>query len=76
MVRTIVSLPEEDKAWLDRVSDEEGVPMTALVRRAVALLRRQAETGARDFGALLEATIGLWDCGDAVAYQEALRRER
>ena len=34
MVRTIVSLAEEEKEWLDRRSRQEGVPMAEVVRRA------------------------------------------
>ena len=35
MIRTIVSLDPEDKAWLDRQARQERTPMTRLVRRAI-----------------------------------------
>jgi len=43
MVRTLISLDTEDKAWLDRVARAEGVPMTKLVRRAIHRLRKEQE---------------------------------
>ena len=55
-IRTIARLPSvinidrhasnidaDDKAWLDREAKREGVPMTRLVQRAIARLRKQAE---------------------------------
>ncbi len=75
MVRTVISLDEEDKRWLDRKAAEDGVPMTEIVRRALRLLRAQAPPAARSLSDLLEATRGLWKRGDGLAYQRRLRRE-
>lgn len=73
MVRTVVSLDEDDKRWLDRRAAEEGLPMTELVRRAIKTMR--AREGDGEFHDLLERTSGTWRNGDGLAYQEALRRE-
>ena len=75
MVRTVISLDEDDKRWLDRMAKREGVPMTELVRRAVRLYRRQAPTEGRSLDELLQATSGLWKRGDGLRYQRRLRRE-
>jgi hypothetical protein len=72
MIRTLVSLEPEDKAWLERTARAEGVPETELVRRAVRNLRRQQETS---FSDLLRRTRGIWKKGDALAYQRRLRRQ-
>lgn len=75
MVRTVISLDEDDKLWLDRRAAEEGVPMTELIRRAVRLLRSQAPAEHRSLDELLVATSGLWKHGDGLRYQERLRGE-
>ena len=75
MIRTVISLDEADKRWLDQRAAEEGVPMTELIRRAVRLLRDQAPVEHQTFEELLAATSGLWKHGDGLTYQERLRGE-
>ena len=77
MVRTIISLSEDDKMWLDRTAQASGVTMTELVRRAVRKLR-EAESPAEPeptFDELLESTRGTWTEGDGLAWQLRLRAE-
>lgn len=74
MVRTVVSLDPEDKAWLDRKARQEGVPMTEIVRQAVRQLRERSESAPR-MERLLEKTRGMWKGDDGLAYQRRLRRE-
>ena len=72
MTRTVIALEDDDKEWLDRRADEEGVPMTELVRRAVQLLQeKERETVAQ----ILERSRGIWTEGDGLEYQEKLRSE-
>ena len=75
MKRTVVSFNEEDKDWLDRRAEEEGIPMTELVRRAVSLLRTQVSNNDPPIETLLEETRGLWTEGDGLKYQEQVREE-
>ncbi len=75
MVRTVISLDESDKHWLDRKAAEEGVPMTQIVREAVQLLRQQDRVSSRELERLVEQTSGLWKQGDGLVYQERLRGE-
>jgi predicted transcriptional regulator len=75
MTRTVISLPDDQKAWLDRLARQQGVPMTRIVQRAVALLRAQMEAENPSFDALLDATSGTWERGDGLAWQRALRDE-
>ena len=75
MVRTIISLDEDDKAWLDRRAEEEGTTMTELVRRAVSLLRSQIRKTDPPLETLIEETKGIWTEGDGLSYQERLRGE-
>jgi len=80
MVRTVVSLDERDKAWLDRKAREQGVTMTTLVRRAIRAFRIQRH-GTTDkntepaFEEILRMTKGTWRKGDAAAWVRRMRRE-
>ena len=75
MIRTIISLSPEDKAWLDRKAKEERVPMTRLVRRAIQRLRKETEAKPSRFEALLRDTAGIRKSGDGLAAQRRLRSE-
>ena len=75
MVRTVISLPDDDKRWLDRRAAQEGVPMTELIRRAVRLLREHGGAERPPFEELLERTRGTWKHGDGLRYQRKTRRE-
>lgn len=77
MIRTLISLSEEDKQWLDRRAQEEGRTMTELVRIAVRQYRKQCEQqgGEPSLDQLLEQTSGLWRGGDGLAAQLQARDE-
>lgn len=77
MVRTVVSLDERDKKWLDRKAREQGVTMTTLVRQAIRDLRmrrgavRNAEPA---FEEILRMTKATWTKGDAAAWVRKMRQ--
>jgi hypothetical protein len=78
MVRTVISLDESDKKWLDRKAREEGVTMTTLVRRAIRELRMRpgAATSAEPtFDEILKMTEGTWTKGDAAAWVRKMRED-
>ncbi|MGH8772667.1 MAG: ribbon-helix-helix protein, CopG family [Burkholderiales bacterium] len=75
MIRTVISLDDEDKAWLDRKAREDNVAMTEVIRRAVRRLREESGSENRSLDELLRQTRGLWKNGDGLAYQRKLRRE-
>jgi len=74
MIRTVVSLPEDDKRWLDAEAEREGVSMTEVVRLAVSRLRAETRR-ARTFDNLLKTTAGIGTGEDGVALQKKLRKE-
>ena len=74
MVRTIVSLPEDDKRWLDAEAEREGVSMTEIIRVAVSRLRAETRR-AKTFDKLLKTTAGIGTGEDGVALQKKLRKE-
>jgi hypothetical protein len=76
VVRTIISLAETDKRWLDQRAKQQGVPMTAVIREAVELLRfRDSVERRRQFDAVLKRTAGIWKNGDGLAWQRKMRAE-
>ena len=75
MVRTIVSIEEEDKAWLDLKAAEEKVSRAELIRRAVRMYRKASEIETRSFHRLLAETSGIWKGEDGLTYQRRARDE-
>jgi hypothetical protein len=73
MVRTVISLDERDKKWLDRQAARRNVARTALLREAIALLRREAVVRPRSHRDVVERTRGIWKRGDALVWQNGLR---
>lgn len=75
MIRTVISLDDDDKRWLDRRAKAEGVTMTHLVRRAVRLLRQRDPSPEQTRDELLRRTSGIWTSGDGLEYQRRVRDE-
>ena len=75
MVRTVISLNESDKNWLDQQAALQHVPMTEVVRQAVQALRAVRQQNSGDFYALLAGTVGIWRPGDALDWQQNVRDE-
>lgn len=76
MPRTIISIDQEEKTWLDREAKSQKVPMTEIVRRALRCYREHKETETRpDLAQLLKQTQGIWKAGDGLDYQRRLRGE-
>ncbi len=73
MVRTVISLDPEDKAWLDAKARAERISMTELVRRAIRRLREEEREVS--FEELLGRTAGTWTEGDGLEYQIRIREE-
>ena len=72
MTRTIISLENDDKKWLDEESRRSGLPKSAIVRLSIRYMRLDRE---KSFENLLTQTSGTWKEGDGLAYQERLRSE-
>lgn len=79
--RTLVSLDQDDKAWLDEQAVQRAQPMTRMVQEAVAEYRvRQESRGGEPLAMLLERTAGLFarrgiPLEDGLAVQQRLRGE-
>ncbi|MBM4388403.1 MAG: ribbon-helix-helix protein, CopG family [Deltaproteobacteria bacterium] len=74
MPRTVITLNEEEKRWLDRKACEQGLSMAEVIRRAVRLMRAE-ESRSEEFDELLSATIGIGSGEDGLKVQRRLRNE-
>jgi len=75
MIRTVISLDDSDKHWLDQQAALQHVPMTEVVRQAVQALRAARQHSNDDFQGLLASTAGIWCHGDGLAWQQGVRDE-
>ncbi len=71
--RTIISLSEETKVWLEGYSKTNGISMAEAIRKGIFYLRQEEEKAT--FNQLLEKTKGLWRKDDGLQYQERIRSE-
>jgi Arc/MetJ-type ribon-helix-helix transcriptional regulator len=71
--RTIITLPDEDRAWLEEYSKAHGISMAEGVRTALRLLRENKQKDT--YRALVERTQGTWVQGDGLDYQRRLRAD-
>jgi len=78
MVRTLISLDEDDKRWLDRQAKEGHTTMTEVVRQAIRSYRlrgRPSKGQKPTYKEILEMTKGTWTQGDALEYVRKIRAE-
>ena len=75
MIRTVISLTREEKAWLDRAARRERISMTQLVQKAIRRMRETSDSDPGGFARLLRESAGIWRAGDGLDYQSTLRRE-
>lgn len=76
MLRTIISLDANEKAWLDQEAAIENVSMAEVVRKAIRFyrlsLKAQKSTHMDD---ILKKTAGIWKKEDGLTYQEKIRED-
>jgi len=75
MVRTIISITEEDKTWLDDYSHVHRQSAAKTVRQAIRAFQAQQQN--TDLPRELRETAGIWKTRDTdgLDYVEALRAE-
>lgn len=75
MTRTILSLPEEEKRWLEAYGKRHRISSAETIRRAIRAFRdKMPETGLRE---VLRQTAGTWTSvrGDSRDYVDKLRKD-
>jgi hypothetical protein len=71
--RTIITLTEKDKLWLERYSQLHRISMAQAIRESIGLLK-DAESQ-QTYEALVNKTRGIWRKGDGLRYQRRIRSE-
>lgn len=71
--RTIITLSETDKKWLESYSRAHEVSLAEAIRQGIRKLR-DAEF-AETYRVAVQRTRGLWRRGDGLRYQRKLRSE-
>lgn len=71
--RTIITLSEEDKIWLEGYSKAFNISVAEVIRRGIKGLRESYESEA--YHKLVENTRDIWKEGDGLRYQMDIRSE-
>ncbi len=71
--RTIITLEESNKAWLEAYSASEGISMAEAIRRGIKCLK--ANENRKLYNDLVNKTRGKWKKGDGLDYQRQVRSE-
>ncbi len=71
--RTIITISEEDKMWLESYSSLHRVSVAEAIRQGIRKLK-DAELF-ENYQALVQNTKGLWKKGDGLDYQKEIRSE-
>ena len=71
--RIIISIPDEDKLWLEGYSKVHKISVAEAIRQAINQLKRAKRQ--QTYRQLVEDTRGIWKKGDGLTYQEDLRAE-
>ena len=72
-IRTIITLSEEDKKWLESYSNVHQVSVAEAIRQGIRRLK-DAELK-ETYRVLVQSTKGLWKKGDGLKYQRKIRSE-
>lgn len=74
MVRTIVTLPEDMKIWLDNYSKKHSRPSAETIREAIKIFKQIVESNDDD---TLTTTAGIWQKRgiDSKKFVQSLRDE-
>ena len=71
--RTIITISDPDKLWLESYSKANGISMAEAIRRGIARLRENEEDHL--YRSILRKTKGIWNRGDGLHYQQCEREE-
>ena len=71
--RTIITLPEEDKQWLESYSRVHRVSVAEAIRQGI---RKLKDTEFKEtYKTIVRDSRGVWKKGDGLAYQKGIRSE-
>ncbi len=72
-IRTIITLSEEDKRWLESYSSAHQISVAEAIRQGI---RRLKDSEFKDtYQSHVKNTRGIWKKGDGLKYQKKIRSE-
>jgi hypothetical protein len=71
--RIIVTIPDEDKQWLEGYSQVYKISVAEAIRQGIGQLKKSYRH--KTYQGLVEKTSGIWQKGDGLEYQQQLRSE-
>jgi len=71
--RIIITIPPEDKTWLESYSKAHNISTAEAVRQGIRRLRQLSTQDT--YQTLIESTRCVWREGDGLTYQQRLRSE-
>jgi hypothetical protein len=71
--RIIISIPDEDKLWLEGYSKSQKISVAEAIRQGIEQLKESKRQ--QTYQKLVEETKGIWKKGDGLVYQEKMRSE-
>ena len=71
--RTIITISEEDKRWLESYSSLHKVSVAEAIRQGIRKLK-EAELF-ENYQTLVQRTRGIWKQGDGLNFQKKIRAE-
>jgi hypothetical protein len=71
--RTIITLPEEDKLWLESYSKAYRISVAEAIRQGIKRLKESMAQNT--YNTLVQNTRGVWEKGDGLEYQKRIRAE-
>jgi hypothetical protein len=71
--RTIITISDNDKLWIENYSKSYGISMAEAIRRGIARLK--VEEGRSTYERIVKHTKGIWQKEDGLEYQNKLRNE-
>ena len=71
--RISVSISEKDKSWLKAYSKSRGISMAESIRQGLSELKEKESRSL--YKTIVHDTLGLWEEGDGLEYQEKIRSE-
>ncbi len=71
--RTIISISEEMKKWVEGYSKAHKISMAEAIRKGISKLKK--DEGKATYDRILEKTAGLWKGEEGLRYQKEIRSE-
>jgi len=71
--RIIVTIPDDDKLWLEGYSKAHKISVAEAIRQGIGQLKQSQRQ--KTYQQLVKKTSGIWKKGDGLEYQTTIRAE-